>query len=190
LPGLALAWGGISDTGYVARTQIADTITRSGLGLIKPETALSALDRHLHRGTIAAAIGVMDWDRLAQLLPDLNGPRFSDRLTNTTDRARRTAAEDLRKRLSAAADDQARLTVITETLIGAAAHILQTAPERINPAANLADLGLDSLMGVELKLLVQQTFGCDLALMELMAAGTVNGLAQRLHQNLRPTPQR
>ncbi|WP_405764136.1 SDR family NAD(P)-dependent oxidoreductase [Streptomyces sp. NBC_00080] len=190
LPGLALAWGGISDTGYVARTQLADTIVRSGLGLIKPETALSALDRHLHRDTVATAIGVMDWDRLAQLLPDLNGPRFSDRLTDTTDHSRRTAAEDLRKRLSAAADDQARQTVITEALIGAAAHILQTAPERINPAANLADLGLDSLMGVELKLLVQQTFGCDLALMELMAAGTVNGLAQRLQQNLRPTPQR
>ncbi|WP_329406015.1 SDR family NAD(P)-dependent oxidoreductase [Streptomyces sp. NBC_00704] len=190
LPGLALAWGGISDTGYVARTQIADTITRSGLGLIKPQTALSALDRHLHRDTVTAAIGVMDWDRLAQLLPDLNGPRFSGRLSDTADRSARTAAEELRKRLSAAVDDQARLAVITETLIGAAAHILQTAPERINPAANLADLGLDSLMGVELKLLVQQTFGCDLALMELMAAGTVNGLAQRLHQNLRPTPQR
>ncbi|MFE7842333.1 SDR family NAD(P)-dependent oxidoreductase [Streptomyces sp. NPDC057474] len=190
LPGLALAWGGISDTGYVARAQVADTIARSGLGLIKPETALSALDRHLYRNTVTAAIGVMDWDRLAQLLPNLNGPRFSVQLTDTTAHSRRTAADDLRKRLLAATDDQARLAVITEALIITAAHILQTTPERINPAANLADLGLDSLMGVELKVLVQQTFGCDLALMELMAAGTVNGLAQRLHQTLLPATQR
>ncbi|WP_336319734.1 SDR family NAD(P)-dependent oxidoreductase [Streptomyces lavendofoliae] len=190
LPGLALAWGGISDTGYVARTQLADTIARSGLGLIEPATALSALDRHLDRDTVTAAVGVMDWDRLAQLLPTLNRPRFRAQLSDTTGHSRRTAADDLRKRLSAAPDDQARLAVITGALITTAAHILQTTPERINPAANLADLGLDSLMGVELKVLVQQTFGCDLALMELMAAGTVNGLAQRLHQTLLPAGPR
>ncbi len=31
-PGLALAWGGISETGHFARTRMADTIIRSGIG--------------------------------------------------------------------------------------------------------------------------------------------------------------
>lgn len=189
LPGLALAWGGISGTGYVARTQLEDTIVRSGLSLISPDTALAALDRHLSRATVTATVGVMDWERLTQLLPALTVPRFAAQLRHLSDRARNTATHDLRRRLNAADNDQSRLDLITDALIGVAAYILQTTPDRINPAANLADLGLDSLMGAELKVLLQQTFGCELPLMELMAAGTVNGLAQRLHRTLHPASQ-
>lgn len=187
LPGTAMAWGGIADTGYVARTQLADNIARSGIGLITPATALKALDRHLHRGAISTTVGVMDWQRLTHILPALTAPRFTAQLQNTDGRPNRTAANDLRRRLKAADSDQARLEIITESLTDIAAHILQTTPDRIDPAANLANLGLDSLMGAELKVLLQQTFGCELPLMELMAAGTVNGLAHRLQHILHPT---
>ncbi|MFF1783402.1 SDR family NAD(P)-dependent oxidoreductase [Streptomyces virginiae] len=186
-PGLALAWGGISETGYVARTQLGDTIVRSGIGLITPSTALDALDRHLHRSTCQAAVGVMDWERLSHLLPAVTAPRFSAQMTGG-DRSNRARAQDVRQQLKAADSDEARLGLITRTLTEVAAHVLQTSPDRINPSANLTDLGLDSLMGAELKVLMEQTFACELPLMELMAAGTVNGLAQRLHLHLILSP--
>ncbi|MFH0180523.1 SDR family NAD(P)-dependent oxidoreductase [Streptomyces cacaoi] len=187
-PGLALAWGGISETGYVARTQLTDTIARSGIGLITPTTALDALDRHLHRTTCQAVVGVMDWDRLTHLLPAVASPRFTAQMTGSNDRSSRARAQDLRQQLKAADSDEARLGLITRTLTEVAAHVLQTSADRINPGANLTDLGLDSLMGAELKVLMEQTFACELPLMELMAAGTINGLAQRLHLVLSPTP--
>lgn len=189
LPGLAMAWGGISDTGYVVRTQLEDTLARSGLSLISPDTALAALDRHLGRDTVTTTVGVMDWERLTHLLPALTVPRFTAQLRHISDRSRRAATHDLRRRLHTAGTDRARLELITAALVDIAAHILQTSPDRIDPAANLADLGLDSLMGAELKVLMQQTFGCELPLMELMAAGSVHGLARRLHHTLHPATQ-
>ncbi|MER7402829.1 SDR family NAD(P)-dependent oxidoreductase [Streptomyces sp. NPDC000070] len=187
-PGLALAWGGISETGYVMRNQLADTIARSGIGLITPAMALDALDRHLHRTTCQAVIGVMDWERLTHLLPGVTAPRFTAQMTGSADRSSRARAQDLRQQLKAADNDEVRLDLITRTLTEVAAHVLQTSPDRISPSANLTDLGLDSLMGAELKVLMEQTFACELPLMELMAAGTVNGLAQRLHLILSPAP--
>ncbi|MGW0315137.1 SDR family NAD(P)-dependent oxidoreductase [Streptomyces flavidovirens] len=187
-PGLALAWGGISETGYVMRHQLTDTIVRSGIGLITPATALDALDRHLHRATCQAVVGVMDWDRLTHLLPAVASPRFTSQITGHSDHSSRARAQDLRQQLKAVDSDEARLDLITRTLTEVAAHVLQTSADRINPSANLTDLGLDSLMGAELKVLMEQTFACELPLMELMAAGTVNGLAQRLNLILSPTP--
>ncbi|WP_042176711.1 type I polyketide synthase [Streptomyces sp. NBRC 110035] len=183
-PGLALAWGGISETGYVARTQMADTIARTGIGLISPATALAAFDRHLHRAHGQAAIGVMDWDRLTGLLPALSVARFTAQLTHAHSRASRAQADDLRKRLKSAGSDQARLDLVTEVLVDVAARILQTTTDRVDPTANLADLGLDSLMGAELSVSLQQTFHCELSMMELMAAATLEGIAHRIHRTL------
>ena len=185
-PGLTLAWGGISETGYVARTNMTDTIARSGIGLITPAMALSALDRHLSRSPGQAAIGLMDWERLTHLLPALTVPRFSAQLGHQGSRMQRAQAHDLRQRLKTAENDQARSELIAQTLVEATAHILQTTPDRVDPAANLADLGLDSLMGAELKVALEQTFGCELSLMELMAAATIDGITQRIHRILHP----
>ncbi|MDH2388508.1 SDR family NAD(P)-dependent oxidoreductase [Streptomyces sp. HNM0663] len=180
-PGLALAWGGISDTGYVARTLMADTIARSGIGLISPRTALDALDRHralANEPTVA--VGAMDWERLSQILPALTGPRFSAQLRNAAGASTPQAADGLGQRLKEATSAAQRITLITDALTALAASILQTSPDRVNPTANLADLGLDSLMGAELKVQLHRAFGCELPLMELMGAATLVGVAQRL----------
>ncbi|WP_308297133.1 MULTISPECIES: SDR family NAD(P)-dependent oxidoreductase [unclassified Streptomyces] len=180
-PGLALAWGGISDTGYVARTLMADTIARSGIGLISPQAAMDALDRHraLDNGP-AVTVGVMDWERLAQILPALTGSRFSAQLGNAAGASTAQAAEGLRHRLTKATSATERITLITDALTALAAGVLQTGPDRVSTTANLADLGLDSLMGAELKVQVQRAFGCELPLMELMGAATLTGVAERL----------
>ncbi|MFC0057107.1 beta-ketoacyl reductase [Streptomyces actinomycinicus] len=186
LPGLALGWGGISDTGYVARTLLDDTIARSGIGLISPRTAMAALDRHLGRESEAAVvIGVMEWERLASILPSLTRPRFSTRLRRIAGAPAPEASADLRHRLTAADDDAARHALIAEALREMTAATLHTTPDRVNCSAGLADLGLDSLMAAELKVHLQQTFGCELGLMEFMAAGNLSGVAERIDRALR-----
>ena len=164
-PGLALAWGGISDTGYVARTLMADTIARSGIGLINPQTALDAFDRHCAtESEPAVTVGVMDWERLALILPALTGPRFSAQLRNPAGTSTPQAVDGLRQRLKEATSETERIAVITDALTALAAGILQTGPERVSATANMADLGLDSLMGAELKVQLHLEFGCELPL--------------------------
>ncbi|MDN3295180.1 SDR family NAD(P)-dependent oxidoreductase [Streptomyces ficellus] len=185
LPGLALAWGGIGQTGYVARSFLSDTIERSGLGLISPDAACAALDRFLGRSAESAVVGLVDWRRLAQVLPSLRSPRF-ERQRDDTDGSTGPGgdAEDFRRRLAEAGGDAERHALIGDALAELAAAVLQTTPDRVDRKANLADLGLDSLMGTQLKASLHRAFGCELPVMELMAAGSVNGLTDRVDRAL------
>ncbi|GAB2662198.1 hypothetical protein GCM10027088_45830 [Nocardia goodfellowii] len=65
------------------------------------------------------------------------------------------------------------------------AATLQTTPARIDPAANLIDLGLDSLMGTELKVTLHRAFGRETPTIELLSAGNIHGLAALLSRILR-----
>ncbi|CAL9334460.1 L-threonine 3-dehydrogenase [Streptomyces sp. enrichment culture] len=185
LPGLALAWGGVGETGYVARSGLTENIARSGLGLLSPDTACAALGRFLGGRAVCAAVGYVDWDRLGRILPALKAPRFAGRPQGTGAESVRTATEDFRERFSRAGGEEERTALIGGTLTALVAAVLQTVPERVDPHAPLADLGLDSLMGVELKAELHRVFGCDLPVMELMAAGSVTGLTDRLHRALK-----
>jgi NADPH:quinone reductase-like Zn-dependent oxidoreductase/NADP-dependent 3-hydroxy acid dehydrogenase YdfG/SAM-dependent methyltransferase/aryl carrier-like protein len=184
LPGTALAWGGIGETGYVARNGLGDTMARSGLGLLPPETACAALDRMLARGEETAVVGLTDWDRMARMLPALRTPRFTAQLAGREAASHGPGADDFRDRLARAADAEERAALISDTLAHLAAAVLQTTPDRLDRAANLADLGLDSLMGTELKVALHRVLGCDLPFMELMAARSIDGLTERLARAL------
>jgi acyl carrier protein len=185
LPGLALAWGGIGETGYVVRSGLTENIARSGLGLLPPDAACAALGRFLSGQEVSAAVGYVDWDRLGRILPAMRAPRFAGRRGRAGDESGRTATEDFQERFSRADGEAERTALIAGTLTALAAAVLQTAPERVDPHAPLADLGLDSLMGVELKAELHRVFGCDLPVMELMAAGSLAGLADRLYRALK-----
>ncbi|MEU3183884.1 SDR family NAD(P)-dependent oxidoreductase [Streptomyces sp. NPDC006923] len=184
LPGTALAWGGIGETGYVARSVMSDTVSRSGIGLIPPATACRAVSRFLSRGDESAVVGLIDWGRLAKVLPALLTPRFARQLDDAESHSGPAGAEDFRERLARAESAEERAALLADTLTELAATVLQTTPDRIDRAANLANLGLDSLMGTQLKVAMHRAFGCDLPVMELMAAGSVHGLAQRLDRAL------
>ncbi|MEU1801556.1 SDR family NAD(P)-dependent oxidoreductase [Streptomyces sp. NPDC019937] len=181
-PGLALAWGGIGETGYVARSGLTENIARSGLGLLPPETACEALHRCLSRGAVSTTVGFVDWARLAKILPALRAPRFTAQRSPET--ASGAGAESFQERFEKASGATEQAALISDTLTDLTAAILQTLPTRLDRSANLADLGLDSLMGTELKATLHRVFGCDLPVMELMAAGSVDGLSARIHQSL------
>jgi acyl transferase domain-containing protein/NADPH:quinone reductase-like Zn-dependent oxidoreductase/NADP-dependent 3-hydroxy acid dehydrogenase YdfG/acyl carrier protein len=185
LPGTGLAWGGIGETGYVARSAMSDTIVRSGIGLISPAAACQALSRFLSRGDETAVVGRTDWGRLAKVLPALLTPRFAKQLEDAGSLSGPGGVEDFRGRLAKTGGVEERAALIADTLTELTASVLQTTPDRIDPVANLANLGLDSLMGTQLKVAMHRTFGCDLPMMELMAAGSVQGLTRRLDRALK-----
>ncbi|MFI5682069.1 acyl carrier protein [Streptomyces cellulosae] len=138
-------------------------------------TALHNVER-----TAVELAGVMDWERLTHLLPAVTAPRFTAQMTGSSDRSSRARAQGLRQQLKAADNDEARLNLITSTLTEVAAHVLQTSPDRINPSANLTDLGLDSLMAGR----AESPHGADLRL-----RATPDGTdGSRHYQRPRPAP--
>jgi acyl carrier protein len=64
------------------------------------------------------------------------------------------------------------------------AQILAISADRIDPARSLHDLGLDSLMAVELALGLEQRFGIQLPVMMLNESPTAEKVTQRIVEKL------
>jgi len=64
-------------------------------------------------------------------------------------------------------------------------EILRITPEKIDPAVSIQHMGLDSLMGVELAVAVENRFGTRLPVMALSDSPTVEKLAAWIISHLR-----
>jgi acyl transferase domain-containing protein/NADPH:quinone reductase-like Zn-dependent oxidoreductase/acyl carrier protein len=177
-PGTAMALGGVGETGFVVRTGIEQTLHQMGLGPVTPAEIWRAVESALTGGREVGVFGRVDWGRVAQLLPGLNRPLFS---TSRQHGGRKGASrsKELRSRL-AGLSEEAAASVICDELARLVAEVVQTDPERIDRACALDQLGLDSLMVVELSVGVNRSIGCEVSALEFLAASSLEDLARRM----------
>ncbi|GHE69413.1 hypothetical protein GCM10018785_42460 [Streptomyces longispororuber] len=188
--GLAVAWGGIDETGYLFRAGMTRTFDRLGAGALPPARALAALDDLLGRRAEVTAVGRFDWARMARSLAALrSAARFAPLTGAGTPGEEQSASDEFTARYAGAKNDDEARAVLTQTLIRLTADVLQTSPERLDGAKDIASLGLDSLMMAELAVSVQHTLGCELPLMELATVRSLADLAERVHRILRQAAQ-
>ncbi len=183
--GLAVAWGGIGETGYLHRVGMTRTFDRLGAGALAPAQALSCLDHLLGQRAQVRAVGRFDWPRMARALAALRAARFVPLTGAANTGAGVDAADDFTARYTGAKSDDEARAVLADTLIRLAAAVLQTPAERLDPTKDISSLGLDSLMLAELTVSVRRTLGCDLPLMELVTVRSLADLTERVHRTLR-----
>ncbi|CAL9607941.1 L-threonine 3-dehydrogenase [Streptomyces sp. enrichment culture] len=178
LPGTAQALGGVAETGFVVRTGFEQTLHRMGFGSVTPAEIWEAFERQIGHGPDVGVFGRVDWETMGQLLAGLNRPAFAA-CRQAAGRAGVSRAEALRARLAALPDDEAAKAVADE-LAALVAEVAQTTPERVDRTCKLDQLGLDSLMVVELSVAVDRALGCNIPALELMAASCLDDLARRV----------
>jgi NADPH:quinone reductase-like Zn-dependent oxidoreductase/acyl carrier protein len=180
LPALCIGWGPISDVGYLAR----ETGLRDGLaevmagGMMTSEEALDALCGFLAREDLPPVLrhGRVPWGRLAGVLPLLRGP-----ITARLEIARRDAdvPGGLARHLLSLPEDRA-LRVAREVVVEEVAAALRQDPGTIEADRPLADLGLDSLLAVDVKLAIEYRLGRPVPSLALGERVTAADLAGRL----------
>jgi phthiocerol/phenolphthiocerol synthesis type-I polyketide synthase C len=177
LPGCAVAWGPIADAGYLARKQsVGDALARR-LGAV-PLTAASALDSLpalLASGQPMIALAEVNWSAARRHLPTIATPMFTALATKTQSE---TTDIDLRDRLANCTLEEAHVQLVG-MLRQELGRILRLAPESIDPHRSLSELGMDSLMGVELRLAIESSLRVDLPLLSL-ADMTLSKVAMRV----------
>jgi acyl transferase domain-containing protein/trans-aconitate methyltransferase/acyl carrier protein len=155
LPAISIAWGAWDEVGAAARAGAG--VARRGLLPMAPDQALAALGLALSASRATLGILDVDWGRfLARFAPHPVPPVFSAfrvaPASSTVAEARGPAvAATLRDRLESAPPAE-RAAFLLSAVQGTVARILGLSPGALPPAeAPLRELGLDSLMTVELR---------------------------------------
>ncbi len=158
LPGQAIAWGAWSELGEAEeqRERIAGRREASGTGWFSPEQGLRALNRLLREDRATAVVLEADWSVFGEALQSRH-PLFEDLLTvSTTDGQDSSSSQDLLVQLGAtpAAGREDLLISFLQREVQAVLRL----PSAPASAVGFFDLGMDSLMAVELRNRLNRAF--------------------------------
>jgi acyl transferase domain-containing protein/NADPH:quinone reductase-like Zn-dependent oxidoreductase/acyl carrier protein len=182
LPATSVCWGAIGDVGYLSRHEAVKDGLQARLGgaALSSDQALDMLGAMLTGDQSGLAVLDFDWHSVQRLLPATRGPRF-DLLRRGAGKgnAALDSAEDIHSLIAGQPPEEVK-RIVRELLTGEVAQILQIPPERIDASRSLYDLGMDSLMGVELVLGIEKRFGVNLPVMALNEGPSIERIAERL----------
>ncbi len=188
-PALAIGWGAITDAGILARDRkTAKSLARHTGGIdFSARDALDLLGQLLmmdeDRTRPAMALAAMNWSVAGTVLPIMAKPVFGTLVREAGSGGGGGLADlgDLIRGL----DDAEALAEITTRLVGQIAPILRMPVEDIDPARPLKDLGMESLMGMELYMAIGQNLGVELPDLAIGETTTAADLAARILAILR-----
>jgi len=178
LPATSVNWGPWADAGMAASDAARANLAKQGLTPLKPTMALSALAEVLRHGTVQATVIAVQWQRLARLMGPAHPPMLEHVLPRAT--AAQAADRGLLKRLLQVPESQ-RADFLTEHLQGLLQHILGLAQPPA-PDSRFLELGMDSLMAVEMRNSLLGQFGTSVAIPSTVVFDhpTIRALAEYL----------
>ncbi|MAS42140.1 MAG: fatty acid synthase [Rhodobacteraceae bacterium] len=188
LPGLAVAWGAISDAGYLTRDADTEALlaTRLGASAITAREAFRGLGLALAAADPADASALsyaqIDWSSAARELAVTRTPLF-DRLSMPDSEIGGEGAMDLAALVSGLSEPEA-LKKIAGLLAQETCRILRLPAEEIDPMQPLTEMGFDSLMAVDLRMAAEEKLGVDIPLMSLAGGATLLDIAARVYKRI------
>ena len=179
LPALAVNWGVLGGQGYVARNeQVAEFLARQGTDAIEPNEVTALLEAFIDANIPQAAAIRVDWAKWRQSFRGLGENPLLERIfasgVEFEESGRGTG--DWQARIEAASADE-RDAVVVEAVQDVVGSVLRVKPESLREDQPLTDLGLDSLMGVEIENLIESSIGVTLPPTSLMRARTIGQIA-------------
>ena len=163
LPGRAIAWGTLGEAGYVAeRPELLEALTQLGLIALSTADIRAALDTALTSEDAVLVSARIDWRRVARRFP-VRSNRGEFLLSSAAENLAGDATTSALDAIKAAALVE-RPALIADYVRKTVGRVLGMAPAKIGTDRPLAEMGLDSLMGVELAGQIEADLGVTFAL--------------------------
>ncbi|WP_408993011.1 amino acid adenylation domain-containing protein [Streptomyces sp. 1268] len=183
LPALSLDWGPWA-TGMIEELGLADHYLNSrGMSSLSPEAGMAVLERVIgqdHAQLVVAT--VVDWPVFLAWYP-FPPPLVADLAAAAAPPADTASGNGFLDTFRTAGEE-ARRALVTERFAALAATVLRTGADRIDPATGLGELGLDSLLAMELRARIHAELGVALPVVALLSGTPAGELADRLHDGL------
>ncbi len=182
LTALSINWGGWAETGMAARS--ANKRHHSALTLMPAALALTAMGQALRSASAQMCIAAIDWHAYQALfgtrpfLSQVEGPAAS------ASHEEKAPGNSLIEQLNEA-PESSRLGLIRDFIEALAARVLEFPPgRRIDPRQALTELGLDSLMALELRNALASALSQSLPATLLFNYPAVENVAEYIYERL------
>jgi acyl transferase domain-containing protein/NADPH:quinone reductase-like Zn-dependent oxidoreductase/acyl carrier protein len=187
LPGLAVGWGAIADAGVLVRDPVvaANLGRRAGVEAMQSRAALSHLETLLAQpgGNPATTYcALFRPGETLRRLKLLQTPTFAELFAGSDGIA--PIEMDLAARIAGRSEGDAR-ALVAALLATEVARIFRLPSEDIELARPLDELGLDSMMSLDLRMSIEKRLGIELPVVAISSGISVNDLAARLIAGLR-----
>jgi NADPH:quinone reductase-like Zn-dependent oxidoreductase len=185
LAATSISWGALADVGMLAtNAQAAEHLSRMGIRAFPAASAAEALSHILAWDPTMLGVMDIDWDKWRQAQPAAaRSPRLARLRGGSEDAGQSLASTDLRTVLMAMPPED-RLDKLASAMANVVGEALRMPAEKVNVHQALSDMGIDSLVGVELQLTISTTVGVEVSLLELMNAGSILDLGRRLLERM------
>ena len=181
LPSLTVNWGPLGDVGYLARNpMVAAWLESGGSKMITSAEALLALERALSVNPTQVGVMNADWTLLLKAMGGKPVPRFEDLLISS-----RGGAEGGTQNLENLEPEERR-AALHPLVMAQVARVLGTQPQRIDASQSLVDMGLDSLMSLQLRNWVKSTLNVTLSSSTLLDQPSIEKLVALLADSMQP----
>ncbi len=180
LPALAINWGHLGEVGYLARRpELGERLERQGVLSFTVRQALALLEKAMQRQHVQVSVMRVEWSRWRGL--GATG-QISPRFVHLCGQANGGRGQAVHGALPAreailAADPEGRPGLLGDLLRDKVARVLGTSPDRLDGDKPLLQLGVDSLMAVELRNWLEGELQVNLPIVELIRSPSVSGLA-------------
>jgi polyketide synthase 12/myxalamid-type polyketide synthase MxaB len=154
LPAQSIDWGVWTRVGAAAERNVGQRVAVQGMGSFSPEHGIRVLERLVDEGPVQVGVMPVQWPRFLRSIGATGRPFFAE-LVEARPAAKPAgepvAREDLRQRLEEAPPNQRHKLVLAHVREQALKVLGLGSAHALDPRQPLNELGLDSLMAVELR---------------------------------------
>lgn len=185
LPGLAVNWGHLAEVGYLAeREQLGQRLERQGVLSFSVKQAMDCLEYAIQTQSTQLSVLRMDWALWRGLgITGRVSPRFAHLLENrlsSNEITGTTSSPDQLRKLP----ELQRLKTVSEMLKTKIGSLLGMNPAQVREERALLEMGLDSLMAVELRNWVEAQLEVNLQVSTLMRSNSLDELTGQINAAL------
>ncbi|MDX2079752.1 MAG: SDR family NAD(P)-dependent oxidoreductase [Terrimicrobiaceae bacterium] len=185
IPAQSINWGALGETGVVARDEVLSRLLEAGgIQPLDNDRVFAAFGRLLRAGRVQTGVFDVDWVRWHDANPRLaEDPRFRELRIRAGQGGANGAMAEMLAELARQSREQ-RLEALQTQLRDVLAGTLKMNPDAVPIDRRLNDLGVDSLMVLELGLGIKERLGIQFSAMEFLKGPDLRQLAQLAESRL------
>jgi acyl transferase domain-containing protein/NADPH:quinone reductase-like Zn-dependent oxidoreductase len=184
LPASVIQWGVLGETGIVARdANTAKHLDQMGLTAMSIDDALLGLSEVIHDDLESLTVVEADWSRFAASLVPMAGDRRISLLTEGGGSAGSGAGAEVIE-LFKGLSDEGRREHIQVLLVKIVTGVMQMEEPSFAVSQPLHEVGLDSIMGLEIAASLERALGLRLNALDLAVGPSIEKLAQTILHRL------